>query len=219
LFRKEEKTCSTKPKTKHFDFDEDTVNKVSLCGTVISCYSNDKATVMRIKALDKHGNLPKIIFFGDAKDIAKNFEKYDAVYIKGYVQSEKLDRSKEHQETSYVVGTAIEVMSEDDANSSNFAYKANRMVVKGKVVDVFDIGNLVKVNVKTCVNGHWNFVPMDYYVYDKNELTSLKYGDIIEANGYVQTSEKMLGDNLKHYQNFVIRHVKITSVDDKNLVA
>ena len=204
---------------KPFDFSKDTKNTVLLRGIIKVCHYNEKATVMRVELMDNHSNFPKVIFFGDAKEIADRYKIYDKVEIKGYVQSEKFNRDEKNQETSYIVGTAIEPLPEDYENCERINYKSNRIALKGKVVDVFEMDKLVKVTVKTLINGYYEFVPVDYYIYGKNELTTLKNGDIIEVNGYVQTSEKMYGDTLKQYQNFVARHVKFAAAEDISAAA
>ena len=206
---------SESKKEKSFSLSKDSVNFVSLKGTVLSCLHNGKATVIYLRAMDKHKNTPKIIFFGSVMNTAATFLMGDDVSIEGYIQSEKLNESNRGQETFYVVGTSIKPLGEETANCPNIVYKSNCIKVRGKVVDVFDMGDIVKINIKTMVKGYFNFVPVDYYVYNNNALPKLEFGDIIDTSGYIQTTDKMLNDKQVHFQNFVVRKVELLHKADK----
>ncbi len=196
---------------KPFNVLENSTNTVRLCAKVEASYVNNKATTLYLCALDDHKNRPKVIFFNESRHTAAQFVEGDLVWIDGYIQSERLTAENKDKETNYIVGKTIEPLNDDMKNSPYLNLRANRLWLKGKVVDIRRKNKIVKMYVKTAVDNFFEFVPFDYYIQGTDYSKDVKIGDIIKVSGYVQTSDKLLEGKMVHFQNYTARYIEVLS--------
>lgn len=198
----------------YFDYESESVNRVVLIGTIADAHMNTNALVVYVDTFDGRENRPKVVFHTNGTDIADYFKKGDLVKIVGHVQSVKRNTAIVNQDTSYIVGDTIDSFDEELAQSLDMTYKSNRASFKGVVVDVRNMDKVCKIFLKTVVDGHVSFIPVDYYLHESNPFEELKLGEVMEVHGCVQTSVRRKFEG-RIFHNFVIQQYKVTSFDDE----
>lgn len=193
----------------------ETTNDVSLQGIVVHKFSTDKVTILTLSTGNSTviPNYPKVVFFGELKTEADNYEKGDFVKVLGNIQSSKRNPEIKNQVLESIFAEKIEgaksSMKEKFGVEGRYIPFKNEFNLSGTVVAVdLSTENILNVTVRTDKNGRPSFVRTTKFL-NSGKAIDVSVGDFVYALGHIQTHKSEKNDEVKYFQNYVVSEFKI----------